>query len=152
MFLRTAFSKNNPIKFFFAIYLLHTETCLTSNSISQKDYKWSWDGALRSCFQVLNRYKLYVNLTLRFLISARTPLYTHISSTLTGISTIRSFGLQEKINKEFHRCLNYQSEAWILLTTASRWFAQRLDLIVLMYVACAAFAPIVIAPYVCKYS
>lgn len=145
MFLRTAFSKNNPINFF----LQFTYSILR---IIHTPYKWSWDRALRSCFQVLNRYKLYVNLTLRFLISARTPLYTHISSTLTGISTIRSFGLQEKINKEFHRCLNYQSEAWILLTTASRWFAQRLDLIVLMYVACAAFAPIVIAPYVCKYS
>ena len=85
------------------------------------------------------------------LLSARSPLYTHISATLAGISTIRSFGLTEHTNKEFHKCLNYQTEAWIMFITASRWFSQRLDLMVVVYVGCAAFAPIIIAPYVCKY-
>ena len=85
-----------------------------------------------------------------FLLSARSPLYMHTSATLACISTIRSFGLAEHANKEFHKCLNYQTEAWILFITASRWFSQRLDFMFVVYTGCAEFAPIILAPYVCK--
>jgi len=78
---------------------------------------------------------------------SRSPLYTHISSTLAGMTTIRSFDLQKKILTEFYACIDYQTEAWITFLTASRWFGQRLDLVAVFFSICAIYAPVLIATY-----
>ncbi|XP_057311415.1 ATP-binding cassette sub-family C member 4-like isoform X1 [Hydractinia symbiolongicarpus] len=79
---------------------------------------------------------------------SRSPLYTHISATLAGITTVRSFDIQEKILHEFYACQDYQTGAWFMFLSGSRWFSQRLDLLTVVFSICSTFAPIVAAPYI----
>ncbi|XP_057310596.1 ATP-binding cassette sub-family C member 4-like [Hydractinia symbiolongicarpus] len=82
---------------------------------------------------------------------SRSPLYTHVSATLAGITTIRSFNIQDKILREFYACQDYQTGAWIMFLLAARWFSQRLDLLTVLFSICSTFAPIVAATYIVYY-
>ncbi|XP_066928579.1 ATP-binding cassette sub-family C member 4-like [Clytia hemisphaerica] len=75
---------------------------------------------------------------------ARSPLYTHLSATLSGISTIRAFGLQNRVTNDFHDCTNYQAESWLMFISSVRWFGMRLDFISLVYSMVAIFSPIIL--------
>ena len=83
-------------------------------------------------------------------VSARSPLYTHISATLNGITTIRAFGLKDKILGEFFTCLDYQVEAYLTYLLCSRWFGFRLDCLALVFQSFAFFAPVVAAEFIGK--
>ena len=83
-------------------------------------------------------------------VSARSPLYTHISATLNGITTIRAFGLKDKILSEFITCLDYQVEAYLTYLLCSRWFGFRLDFLALVFQLFALFAPVVAAEFIGK--
>ncbi|KAK3735137.1 hypothetical protein QZH41_000006 [Actinostola sp. cb2023] len=75
----------------------------------------------------------------------RSPVFTHFSSTLDGISTIRSLSCQNLISKELSTCQDRHTEAWFLFLAASRWFAYRLEFLCFLFVAMAAFTPLFIA-------
>lgn len=75
--------------------------------------------------------------------TARSPLYTHLSATLSGISTIRAFGLQDKVTSDFHECNDHQAESWLMFISSARWFGVRLDLISTVYSMVAIFAPVI---------
>jgi len=77
----------------------------------------------------------------------RSPLFTHVSATIEGVVTIRSFSMNKVVNKEFISCLNYQAESKLLFIMCSRWFAQRLDLGVILFSAICLFAPIILAEH-----
>ena len=61
--------------------------------------------------------------------TARSPLYSHISSTIQGLSTIRSYKEQEKFYHKFHYYVNEHTKAWYLYIATNRWFGVRIDLI-----------------------
>ncbi|XP_057310595.1 ATP-binding cassette sub-family C member 4-like [Hydractinia symbiolongicarpus] len=79
---------------------------------------------------------------------SRSPLYTHISATLAGITTIRSFDIQDKVVQEFYTCQDYQTGAGFMFLSGSRWFSQRLDLLTVLFSICSIFAPIIAASYI----
>ncbi|CAK8678304.1 unnamed protein product [Clavelina lepadiformis] len=75
--------------------------------------------------------------------ASRSPVFTHLSSTLQGLTTVRAFKMQEKFEEEFHIRQDAHSAAWFLFLTGSRWLAMRLDAICAIFIGTVAFFSIV---------
>ncbi|XP_042350397.1 ATP-binding cassette sub-family C member 4-like [Plectropomus leopardus] len=71
--------------------------------------------------------------------TTRSPVFSHLSSSLQGLSTIRAFKVQQRFQQMFDEYQDIHSEAWFLFLTTSRWFAVRLDGICSVFVAITAF-------------
>ncbi|XP_074550610.1 ATP-binding cassette sub-family C member 4-like [Halichoeres trimaculatus] len=71
--------------------------------------------------------------------TTRSPVFSHLSSTLQGLSTIRAFKVQQRFQTMFDDYQDLHSEAWFLFLTTSRWFAVRLDGICSIFVTITAF-------------
>jgi len=70
-------------------------------------------------------------------------MYSYISSTLSGISTVRSFEKQALFSKKFYECVDYATESRVTFLMCSRWFSQRIDFAALIFTICSIFAPII---------
>lgn len=68
-------------------------------------------------------------------ILARSPIFTHVSATLQGLSTIRGFKAQEILNKEFDKHQDLHSSAWYIFLSTSTAFGYWLELISVFYIA-----------------
>lgn len=77
--------------------------------------------------------------------AARSPLYSHYSSTIQGLSTIRSFNEQEKFSNKFHYYLNEHTKAWYVYLVINRWFGIRIDLISSTFLAFVVMTAIPLA-------
>ncbi|TKS67158.1 Multidrug resistance-associated protein 4 [Collichthys lucidus] len=71
--------------------------------------------------------------------TTRSPVFSHLSSSLQGLSTIRAFKVQQRFQQMFDEYQDLHSEAWFLFLTTSRWFAVRLDGICSVFVSITAF-------------
>lgn len=71
----------------------------------------------------------------QFFIPARSPIYSHLSASLNGLTTIRSFGAQPILIKEFDKIQDNHSSAFYLFISTSRAFGFWLDLFCVMYIA-----------------
>ena len=74
---------------------------------------------------------------------ARSPLYSHISLTLQGLSTIRSLHIEDRILQDFHCLQDNHSRAWYYYRACSRWFSLRLDFMASLLVVSALVAALV---------
>ncbi|XP_039870833.1 multidrug resistance-associated protein 4 isoform X2 [Simochromis diagramma] len=92
-------------------------------------------------FLYLRRYFLRTSRNVKRLESTtRSPVFSHLSSSLQGLWTIRAFGEEERFQKVFDAHQDLHSEAWFLFLTTSRWFAVRLDGICSIFVTITTFA------------
>ena len=80
-----------------------------------------------------------------FFPTARSPLYSHISSTIQGLSTIRSYKEQEKFSDKFHYYVNEHTKAWYLYIAINRWFGARVDMISTLFLAFVVMTAIPLA-------
>ena len=87
---------------------------------------------------ILTSYLLYISL-------ARSPLYSHISATIQGLSCIRAFHEQQKFINKFHYYQNEHTKAWYIKIMASRWFGMRIDLTGSLFLTMIAFTSIPLA-------
>uniref|UniRef100_H2YL86 ATP-binding cassette, sub-family C (CFTR/MRP), member 4 n=1 Tax=Ciona savignyi TaxID=51511 RepID=H2YL86_CIOSA len=71
--------------------------------------------------------------------ASRSPVFTHLSNTIQGLSTVRAFNMQDKFEEEFHCKQDLHSSAWFLFITGSRWLAFRLDAICAIFIGCVAY-------------
>ncbi|XP_028288222.1 ATP-binding cassette sub-family C member 4 [Parambassis ranga] len=91
-------------------------------------------------FLILRRYFLRTSRDIKRLeATTRSPVFSHLSSSLQGLWTIRAFGAEERFQKAFDAHQDLHSEAWFLFLTTSRWFAVRLDGICSIFVIVTAF-------------
>lgn len=60
---------------------------------------------------------------------ARSPLYSHISMTLQGLRTIRSFHIQDRVSADYFYLQNNHSRAWFDFRMGIRWLGIRIDLL-----------------------
>ncbi|XP_019738048.1 multidrug resistance-associated protein 4-like isoform X5 [Hippocampus comes] len=72
-------------------------------------------------------------------LGARSPVFSHLSSSLQGLSTIRAFKVQQRFQEMFDSYQDLHSEAWFLFLTTSRWLAVRLDGICSIFITFTAF-------------
>ncbi|XP_075896037.1 ATP-binding cassette sub-family C member 4-like isoform X2 [Nelusetta ayraudi] len=95
---------------------------------------------LLAVFLLLRRYFLRTSRDIKRLESTtRSPVFSHLSSSLQGLSTIRAFKVQQRFQQMFDEYQDLHSEAWFLFLTTSRWFAVRLDGICSIFVTITAF-------------
>ncbi|XP_034950064.1 probable multidrug resistance-associated protein lethal(2)03659 [Chelonus insularis] len=64
----------------------------------------------------------------------RSPVFNHLSATLQGISTIRSFQAEQVLTKEFDHHQDLHSSAWYIFIASSRAFGLWLDIFCLIYI------------------
>ncbi|XP_055069172.2 ATP-binding cassette sub-family C member 4 isoform X1 [Misgurnus anguillicaudatus] len=92
------------------------------------------------CFLFLRRYFLRTSRDVKRLESTtRSPVFSHLSSSLQGLCTIRAFKAEERFQQTFDAHQDLHSEAWFLFLATSRWFAIRLDVMCAVFVTITAF-------------
>ncbi|XP_063248377.1 ATP-binding cassette sub-family C member 4 isoform X2 [Prinia subflava] len=97
-------------------------------------------------FIFLRRYFLETSRDIKRLESTtRSPVFSHLSSSLQGLWTIRALKAEERFQKLFDAHQDLHSEAWFLFLTTSRWFAVRLDAICAVFVIVVAFGSLLLS-------
>uniref|UniRef100_A0A3Q2Y4J8 Multidrug resistance-associated protein 4 n=1 Tax=Hippocampus comes TaxID=109280 RepID=A0A3Q2Y4J8_HIPCM len=95
---------------------------------------------LFAAFLWLRRYYLQTSRDIKRLeATTRSPVFSHLSSSLQGLSTIRAFKVQQRFQEMFDSYQDLHSEAWFLFLTTSRWLAVRLDGICSIFITFTAF-------------
>ncbi|XP_038065584.1 multidrug resistance-associated protein 4-like [Patiria miniata] len=65
---------------------------------------------------------------------ARSPVFSHLSATLTGLSTVRAFKAQQRFTADFDGYLDGHTRAWFLFLSATRWFGIQLDFLCVLVI------------------
>ncbi|CAG7731096.1 unnamed protein product [Allacma fusca] len=71
---------------------------------------------------------------------ARSPVFSHISTSLNGLTTIRAFGAEEEFRRQFDSHLDFHSSAWFLFLATTRWFGIWLDWISVSFIGVVTFS------------
>ncbi|XP_054157408.1 ATP-binding cassette sub-family C member 4-like [Oppia nitens] len=66
---------------------------------------------------------------------SRSPMYSHVSTTLTGLSTVRAFGTQQMFVRQFERFQNDNSSTFFMFVCTSRGFGILMDWICIIYIS-----------------
>lgn len=77
-------------------------------------------------------------------ILAKSPVFSHLTATLLGISTIRSRDLQSHLAKEFDTLQDVHSGTWQLAVSANTALGLWLDFVSTAFVACVTYSFIVL--------
>ena len=77
--------------------------------------------------------------------TARSPLFSHITATLQGLTTIKACGRQDASMEYFHAYQDEQSKGWCGYICASRWLGLRIDLVSSVFIAAVVFMAIPLA-------
>ncbi|XP_015788861.1 multidrug resistance-associated protein 4-like [Tetranychus urticae] len=70
----------------------------------------------------------------------RSPVYSHISTTIDGLPTIRAFGTEGMFTDQFRVILNNHSATWFLFLCASRTLGMLIDWTCVFYTTITTFA------------
>lgn len=70
---------------------------------------------------------------------AKAPVFSHLTASLYGISTIRCYNTQPIITKEFDILQDQHTGAWFLFLASSEAFGLFMDLISVLYLAIVTF-------------
>ncbi|XP_049854061.1 ATP-binding cassette subfamily C member 4-like [Schistocerca gregaria] len=70
----------------------------------------------------------------------RSPIFTHLNASIQGLSTIRAFGAQTLLSKEFDKHQDLNTTAFYMFLSTSRAFAYWLDVGCLAYIAVVTFS------------
>ncbi|CAG2116079.1 unnamed protein product [Medioppia subpectinata] len=65
--------------------------------------------------------------------TARSPTFSHLASTLNGLTTIRSFGAEKDFSAKFDSLQDQHSNTYFQFMTSTRWFGIVLDQLCLLY-------------------
>ncbi|XP_045018379.1 ATP-binding cassette sub-family C member 4-like [Bubalus bubalis] len=96
-------------------------------------------------FFFLRRYFLETSREVKRLeCTTRSPVFSHLASSLRGLWTIRAYKAEEKFQELFDAYQDLHSEAWFLLLTTSRWLAVYLDVISAIFVIVVAFGALIL--------
>lgn len=67
-------------------------------------------------------------------------MYSHLTASLQGLTTIRAFGAQELVTKEFDNYLNSYNSAFFMFLAANRAFGYWLDFHSSIFVTIVTFS------------
>ncbi|GAB6021176.1 hypothetical protein CHUAL_003806 [Chamberlinius hualienensis] len=94
--------------------------------------------ALLFCYVVLLYQKAAREIKRRENVS-RSPLFSHISATLSGLATVHAFEREKMFEKEFVRLQDNNSTLNYLLVGATRWVGYRMDMMISLATTIVAF-------------
>ncbi|KYN20535.1 hypothetical protein ALC57_07134 [Trachymyrmex cornetzi] len=75
------------------------------------------------------------------------PVFVHLSATLQGLSTIRAFGAEAILTKEFDNYQDIHSSAWYIFILTSRAFGFWLDIFCVLYITLVTLSFLVLDNY-----
>ncbi|OWK00912.1 hypothetical protein Celaphus_00016724, partial [Cervus elaphus hippelaphus] len=97
-------------------------------------------------FFFLRRYFLETSRDVKRLESStQSPVFSHLTSSLQGLWTIRAYKAEQRFQELFDSHQDLHSEAWFLLLSITRWFTLRLDVIYLIFVSLVDFGSLLLA-------
>ncbi|KAF4008060.1 hypothetical protein G4228_019618 [Cervus hanglu yarkandensis] len=97
-------------------------------------------------FFFLRRYFLETSQDVKCLeCTTRSPVFSHLASSLRGLWTIRAYKAEQKFQELFDAYQDLHSEAWFLLLMTSRWLSVYLDVICAIFVTVVAFGTLILA-------
>ncbi|XP_022093403.1 LOW QUALITY PROTEIN: multidrug resistance-associated protein 4-like [Acanthaster planci] len=79
--------------------------------------------------------------------NARSPVFSHLSATLNGLSTVRAFRAQRRFTTEFDEYQDKHTRAWFLFLATSRWFGVQLDSFSVLFICGVSFTSVVAINY-----
>ncbi|XP_055676629.1 probable multidrug resistance-associated protein lethal(2)03659 [Lutzomyia longipalpis] len=74
----------------------------------------------------------------------RSPVFTHLAASLSGLSTIRAFNTEKRLVDEFDSLQDVHSSAWFLFICCTSAFGQVLDFLCVIFVAIVTFTFLII--------
>ncbi|XP_019626252.1 PREDICTED: multidrug resistance-associated protein 4-like [Branchiostoma belcheri] len=77
--------------------------------------------------------------------TTRSPVFSHLSATLQGLTTIRALAADNIVLREFDAHQDQHSEAWFLYLCTTRWLAIRLDLLTAAFITSVTFCSVLAA-------
>ncbi|XP_074235268.1 cystic fibrosis transmembrane conductance regulator isoform X2 [Saimiri boliviensis] len=96
-----------------------------------------------AAFILLRAYFLQTSQQLKQLESAgRSPIFTHLVTSLKGLWTLRAFGRQPYFETLFHKALNLHTASWFLYLSTLRWFQMRIEMIFVIFFIAVTFISI----------
>ncbi|XP_072341347.1 cystic fibrosis transmembrane conductance regulator isoform X4 [Scyliorhinus torazame] len=94
-------------------------------------------------FIMLRAYFLRTSQQLKQLESeARSPIFSHLITSLRGLWTVRAFGRQSYFETLFHKALNLHTANWFLYLSTLRWFQMRIDIVFVLFFIAITFISI----------
>nr|WEU39104.1 NIES ABC protein [Daphnia magna] len=72
--------------------------------------------------------------------TTRSPVFTHLSSSLIGLTTLRAHRCEVIFQTIFDECQDVHTSAWYMFLSTTRWFGIWLDWICVIYVGCVTYA------------
>ncbi|KAL7034207.1 hypothetical protein ACKWTF_007899 [Chironomus riparius] len=92
-------------------------------------------------FSFLRKYFLKTSKNLKRLEGiTKSPAYVHLAATINGLSTIRAFGAQDILKKEFDQHQNLHTGAWFMYINVSQAFGFTLDVLCMIFVCCVTLS------------
>ncbi|KAF2351830.1 ABC transporter type 1 transmembrane domain [Trinorchestia longiramus] len=70
----------------------------------------------------------------------RSPVFSHLSTSLNGLTTIRAFRAQQSFVQDFDDIQDVHSSAWFLFICTTRWFGIYLDCLSSLYIATVTYS------------
>lgn len=67
-------------------------------------------------------------------IPAKSPMFSHVTASMHGLSTIRAFSAENMLIDEFDNIQDHHSSAWFLFIASSRTFGYWLDMICIVFI------------------
>ncbi|CAK6434258.1 unnamed protein product [Pipistrellus nathusii] len=96
-----------------------------------------------AAFVLLRAYFLHTSQQLKQLESeGRSPIFTHLVTSLKGLWTLRAFGRQPYFEILFHKALNLHTANWFLYLSTLRWFQMRIEMIFVIFFIAVTFISI----------
>ncbi|XP_048588672.1 ATP-binding cassette sub-family C member 4 isoform X2 [Nematostella vectensis] len=74
----------------------------------------------------------------------RSPVYSHLSTSLTGLITIRAFQAEQAFIRSYHAYTDFHTGSYFLFHTTQRWLGFRLDIICASFFTLATFTSLFI--------
>ncbi|XP_032763157.1 cystic fibrosis transmembrane conductance regulator, partial [Rattus rattus] len=94
-------------------------------------------------FILLRAYFLHTSQQLKQLESeGRSPIFTHLVTSLKGLWTLRAFRRQTYFETLFHKALNLHTANWFMYLATLRWFQMRIDMIFVLFFIVVTFISI----------
>lgn len=84
-------------------------------------------------------------ITLFSILLGRSPVFSHLSASLSGLATIRSRNLQDTVAKEFDQLQDVHSAVWQLTMASNTALGLWLDFVSCCFLTCVTFSFIVIS-------
>ncbi|CAF4787245.1 unnamed protein product, partial [Rotaria sp. Silwood1] len=70
----------------------------------------------------------------------RSPIYSHLSSSIQGVIMIRSYGAQQICIQEFSHCLDEHTRVYSIMLAMTRWSALRIESVVAAFIGFLVFS------------